>query len=269
LQRGVIVKTISLSLAAAAAAFVASAAPAATFVFDTRSGRDGTASFKDFSANADGKADGYVVNMRATAWQATATRTADSYKIASATLGTFTPGLGVLGPGEGYGDAEHQIDNSDGVDFVMLRFSESVNLSGIGRTPFFMSGISPSGTTDSDASFKSTAAGAGVAWDQTVDLSGFTYKPSTFTALDGSPIASGTNYTSAVNTSVFSTTWLVSAAAFKDNNDGFKLSSVSVNFTPAAVPEPATWAMMLVGFGAIGGTLRSRRGRQTVNVTFG
>jgi hypothetical protein len=25
------------------------------------------------------------------------------------------------------------------------------------------------------------------------------------------------------------------------------------------VPEPATWAMMIVGFGAIGGTLRTRR----------
>ena len=28
---------------------------------------------------------------------------------------------------------------------------------------------------------------------------------------------------------------------------------------PAAVPEPATWAMMLVGFGMIGGTARYRR----------
>ncbi len=261
-------KTISLCLAAATAAFVASGAPAATFVFNTTNSKDSVASFKNFSANADGKSNGYVISMQATAWQANY-RASDSYTISSATLGTYTPGLGVLADGEGYGDAEHQIDNSDGVDFVMLRFSEAVSLAGIGRTPFFMSGISPSGTTDSDASYKASTVGDGSAWDQVVDLDGMTYKPSTFTALDGGATKSGTNYTTPINTSVFSTTWLVSAAAAKGNNDGFKLSSVSVNFTPAAVPEPATWAMMLVGFGAIGGTLRSRRGRQAVNVAFG
>jgi hypothetical protein len=26
-----------------------------------------------------------------------------------------------------------------------------------------------------------------------------------------------------------------------------------------AVPEPATWAMLLIGFGAVGATLRSRK----------
>ena len=28
---------------------------------------------------------------------------------------------------------------------------------------------------------------------------------------------------------------------------------------PTAVPEPATWAMMILGFGLIGGVLRARR----------
>jgi PEP-CTERM motif len=27
----------------------------------------------------------------------------------------------------------------------------------------------------------------------------------------------------------------------------------------AAVPEPATWAMLIIGFGMVGGTLRTRR----------
>lgn len=30
-------------------------------------------------------------------------------------------------------------------------------------------------------------------------------------------------------------------------------------FTPGAVPEPATWAMMLLGFGIVGGAMRRRR----------
>ncbi len=37
--------------------------------------------------------------------------------------------------------------------------------------------------------------------------------------------------------------------------------------TNGAVPEPATWAMMLTGFGLIGGLMR-RKQRQTVRVTY-
>lgn len=36
----------------------------------------------------------------------------------------------------------------------------------------------------------------------------------------------------------------------------------------ASVPEPATWAMMLVGFGAIGGAMRKSRQRQRMNYNF-
>jgi hypothetical protein len=32
-----------------------------------------------------------------------------------------------------------------------------------------------------------------------------------------------------------------------------------------AVPEPATWAMMIVGFGIVGGSMRYRRRNTTVN----
>lgn len=35
-----------------------------------------------------------------------------------------------------------------------------------------------------------------------------------------------------------------------------------------AVPEPATWAFMLVGFGAIGGALRAKRRKPTANISF-
>jgi hypothetical protein len=46
------------------------------------------------------------------------------------------------------------------------------------------------------------------------------------------------------------------------NGDPFTLDSdapISLTTTFAAVPEPATWAMLLVGFGALGGALRGRR----------
>lgn len=41
-----------------------------------------------------------------------------------------------------------------------------------------------------------------------------------------------------------------------DRAVGFSLNGVTV--TPGAVPEPATWAMMIIGFGAVGGALRRR-----------
>lgn len=43
-------------------------------------------------------------------------------------------------------------------------------------------------------------------------------------------------------------------------NEGILLDAVSV----AALPEPATWAMMILGFGAIGLAMRRRRRRQLV-----
>jgi hypothetical protein len=39
---------------------------------------------------------------------------------------------------------------------------------------------------------------------------------------------------------------------------------VSTSMPTGAVPEPATWAMMLVGFGLIGGALRYRRKNTTI-----
>jgi len=36
----------------------------------------------------------------------------------------------------------------------------------------------------------------------------------------------------------------------------------------AAVPEPATWLVMLLGFGAVGGAMRSARRRQRVTVSY-
>lgn len=62
------------------------------------------------------------------------------------------------------------------------------------------------------------------------------------------------------------------AASFAGAVDNVNLQfsggqQVSANFEVAAVPEPATWAMMLVGFGMIGGAARHRR--RNVKVSLG
>jgi hypothetical protein len=49
-----------------------------------------------------------------------------------------------------------------------------------------------------------------------------------------------------------------------DNFINYRDAFVSGSFSSveAAVPEPATWAMMLIGFGFVGGAMRSRRHRK-------
>ncbi|WP_414900967.1 FxDxF family PEP-CTERM protein [Sphingomonas flavalba] len=42
--------------------------------------------------------------------------------------------------------------------------------------------------------------------------------------------------------------------------------SGTLNFLPAAVPEPAAWALMIAGFGLVGGAMRGRR--RVTSVTY-
>lgn len=50
-----------------------------------------------------------------------------------------------------------------------------------------------------------------------------------------------------------------------DTNSGNNTGAFEINVS--AVPEPATWAMMLMGFGMVGAGVRSRR-KQSVRVTY-
>lgn len=51
--------------------------------------------------------------------------------------------------------------------------------------------------------------------------------------------------------------WNVTGLTFSSTGNAFEFDNVNV--TTAAVPEPASWALMLSGFGAIGGAIRRRR----------
>jgi hypothetical protein len=45
----------------------------------------------------------------------------------------------------------------------------------------------------------------------------------------------------------------------------FDPSSSVFSYSTAAVPEPATWLMMILGFGLVGGAMRYRRGKTSVS----
>jgi hypothetical protein len=192
-----------------------------------------------------------TLQVRISAWQINQSNDT----IRSASLGAFSNGFGVTG-GDDAGGANnlHTFDNVGGyTDFIMLQFNRAVSLTGINR---FVYDVPPSGNADSDGSY-ANASGAitPTPWNQAINLSGTTAYSSYWTAVDGN----GTSGSTTISNSGFSSVWLVGASTMtSDRDDGFKLKQfMVVNQTPA-VPEPATWAMMILGFGAVGYSLRRR-----------
>ena len=52
---------------------------------------------------------------------------------------------------------------------------------------------------------------------------------------------------------------LLNSSSEYNGSHGFRRQVISGYATGVSVPEPATWAMMLIGFGALGATMRSHR----------
>lgn len=55
----------------------------------------------------------------------------------------------------------------------------------------------------------------------------------------------------------------IKSVTFSSNQDAFEVANFRIN----AVPEPSTWALMILGFGLIGASMR-RKQRQTVRYSF-
>jgi|GEM_PF-1494009 len=195
-----------------------------------------------------------TLSMRVSAWQMNQTNNA----ITSAFLGSYGGGFGVTGVQDSNGGGNlHQIDNVNGyTDFVVLQFNRAVHLDGVNLNVY---GININGTNvfDGDASFSNGSSIAPATWNNGLSLSSYSGAWSSTSSADKTA-----QYADALTDGAtgYSKLWLVSASMLTpDRDDGFKLSSITVSSTPA-VPEPATWAMMIMGFGAIGATLRRRRG---------
>jgi hypothetical protein len=73
-------------------------------------------------------------------------------------------------------------------------------------------------------------------------------------------LVNGQNFFSALATN----NQLITNVSFTMNGDAADLRQVRIGGLGAVIPEPATWAMMIAGFGLVGGALRRRKDQQAV-----
>ena len=208
------------------------------------SGADGNGRF--FS----GSNGGTTVNVRASGWSIEGTTVRDSF------LGAFGTGLGVTsGDDAGGAGNRHVTDNQTRRDFILLQFDQAVQLVSGKFTTYELGGQRDSdatigfGTTAFDWRSQPALNNASVGTLGAMFSGGFT---SLGTAGGGTRnLGTGTST---------GNLWLVGAdfVNLDRRTDGFKFSALTVNSVESAVPEPATWAMMLIGFGAVGYSMRLR-----------
>ncbi len=190
-------------------------------------------------------------SVRATAWTL---KTSDN-KVYASKLMVYDGGLGVISSlsndDAGGADGKHQIDNHVNKDFILLQFSRQVKLTGAVFNTYNLSG-----TKDSDAIIR---YGTTPAFDWQSDLGlGGKLKSQVEAMMPGmmtSYTTSTGNRTASLNPNRFSgDVWLIGPAWNNPDSrvDAFKISQLAV------IPEPATWAMMIGGFGLVGAAARRR-----------
>lgn len=169
-------------------------------------------------------------------------------------------GIGYYTTGAESADGSHAVDNKDGIDALILKFSQSVALSSVqigwngtdngNRTPY----------NDSDLS---VYRWAGTSAPTATNGTGLTFSSSAWALVDHFTNVGNQTDNKVTFSAGNSSYWLVSAYngsnGFMIGNDAFKLLSVAgTPFTspPTGVPEPGSLA--LLGLGALG-LLAARR----------
>lgn len=196
-------------------------------------------------------------SVQATAWSVHSDGT-----IRRAQLGIWEYGLGVR---NGAGDNSHTIDNWGYYDFILLQFDRVVAL----KDAQFQTGWHQMNDTDAVIGYKTSAIPYG-------GILPYNNQPqsalSSFNLYQSGQFGNSGDSFRNINLSGNSgNLWLIGASFSnpegRRNYDGFKLESVSFVAT-GAVPEPSTWAMMLIGFLGIGGVIRSQRRKQKTMVSY-
>jgi hypothetical protein len=197
------------------------------------------------------------VNVRASAWSIDSGGT-----INAAQLGIWDQGMGVR---NGTGDNSHTVDNSGWTDFILLQFDQVVELS------YAQFNTGWHGLSDTDATI-GYLANLGIPFGSAPALDGLPEGVLSVMNLyeSGSWGNSGNSWRDINPGDNTGNLWLIGASFNNPEGsyklDGFKLEKLKFEATPA-VPEPATWLMMILGFGLVGGVMRSQR-RQKLTVSY-
>lgn len=240
-----LIKKLIASAIVAAAAFASPAQATVTISFaggnSPTTGVDGN--IRNFSSGG--------ISVQATGW------TLNGSTLETSWLGSYANGLGVTNDTERGWNLfnPYGVDNSGGFDFILLVFNQAVNLQGATLTPV-QSSWTPA---DNDVTI-SHANVAGAFQSGTLPLNSPAWA-NLGTALSNVNGNNSAPYFTVLNASNYENVWLIAASGSSPDflADGFQLNSIVVN--PSGVPEPSTWAMLLMGFGAVGLSARKRRRR--------
>ena len=243
-----------MSAAPASAAYVFNGTEVAVFDFTTGSNvgvQDGNARF--YSATSP---DIGTLDVRVTGWSLERVKTGyNSYTnyVRDSKLMVYSGGLGITsGDDDGGANNQHTADNEGRKDFFVFQFNAPVAFISATFNTYSVLGYSK----DSDATIK-YGFNYDTPWNSSLNLDGKTESylnglfDGSFESLGGS--ASNHRF---INPDLhWGNVWLLgSSFVNKDGKiDGFKLANLAV------VPEPATWLMMIGGFGLLGTALRRRR----------
>lgn len=201
------------------------------------------------------------VRVRVSAWSLTAPNAGGS--VYDSYLGAYSTGLGATSGDEDGSNNTHTVDNQNRYDFLLFQFDQAVDIVSATFTTYAVGGA----TKDSD--FTYGYGTTNTAWNTQPNLNNMSYGSLSSLLNGGFTTVTGTSAGGARTVDSLSRSgnvWLIGAAfANADGNiDAFKISNVTVNTT--AVPEPATWAMMIAGFGLVGGAMRRRRSQENLAV---
>lgn len=260
--------------AALGAALVIGATPALATVTTTLdlTDRPGLSGYVGSSAIFQKTVGDETVNVRVSAWSKSVNGT-----ISAATLGVWDKGLGVYAGNSVDGHTNgHTIDNRNSYDFLVFQFDQDVQVNTAFLTAFNVGG------EKTDIDMRVGIGSSDIAWDSIFGVSNVAALLGTGYNVDrNGNVNSGTTYSADVNPADLTGNLLFVGASFDDvaqttttgtgkhkrkttkyYYDSFKLGGLNVttlDVPPPAVPEPATWAMMIAGFGLVGAAMRRRR----------